>query len=127
MAGTFVGGHETHWEDLYYTYGNGIDILVEQHGWDAELVIDHRSDDPAIQALIDEYFDILCDNIEKELTDEHQEAADDNQHITLKLSKDEHVAVLRYEYIEVISSSEGFPEEVIALLKEHAYDNQNEG
>ena len=127
MAGTFVGGHETHWGDLYYTYGNGIDILVEQHGWDAELVIDHRSDDPAIQALIDEYFDILCDNIEKELTDEHQEAADDNQHITLKLSKDEHVAVLRYEYIEVISSSEGFPEEVIALLKEHAYDKQNEG
>ena len=126
MAGTFVGGHETHWGDLYYTYGNGIDILVEQHGWDAELVIDHRSDDPAIQALIDEYFDILCDNIEKELTDEHQEAADDNQHITLKLSKDEHVAVLRYEYIEVISSSEGFPEEVIALLKEHAYDKQNE-
>ena len=126
MAGTFVGGHETHWEDLYYTYGNGIDILVEQHGWDAELVIDHRSDDPAIQALIDEYFDILCDNIEKELTDAHQEAADDNQHITLKLSKDEHVAVLRYEYIEVISSSEGFPEEVIALLKEHAYDKQNE-
>ena len=127
MAGTFVGGHETHWEDLYYTYGNGIDILVEQHGWDAELVIDHRSDDPAIQALIDEYFDILCDNIEKELTDEHQEAADDNEHITLKLSKDAHVAVLRYEYIEVISSSEGFPEEVIALLKEHAYDKQNEG
>jgi hypothetical protein len=127
MTGTFVGGHETHWEDLYYTYGNGIDILVEQHGWDAELVIDHRSDDPAIQALIDEYFDILCDNIEKELTDEHQEAADDNQHITLKLSKDEHVAVLRYEYIEVISSSEGFPGEVIALLKEHAYDKQNEG
>ena len=126
MTGTFFGGHETHWEDVYYTYGNGIDILVEQHGWDAELVIEHRSDDPATQALIDEYFDILCDNIEKELTDEHQEAADDNQHITLKLSKDQHVAVLRYEYIEVISSSEGFPEEVIALLKEHAYDKQNE-
>ena len=69
---------------------------------------------------------ILCDNIEKDLTDEHQEAADDNEHITLKLSKDEHVAVLRYEYIEVISSSEGFPEEVIALLKEHADDQKKE-
>lgn len=127
MTGTFVGGHETHWEDLYYTYGNGIDILVEQHGWDAELVIEHRSDDRAIQALIDEYFDILCDNIEKELTDEHQDAADDNEHLTLKLTKDEHVVVLMYERVEVVSNSEGFPEEVIALLKEHAYDKQNEG
>ena len=126
MAGTFVGGHETHWEDVYYTYGNGIDILVEQHGWDAELVIDHRSDDPATQALIDEYFDILCDNIEKELTDEHQEAADNNEHLTLKLTKDEHVMVLMYEKVEVISTSEGFPEEVIALLKEHASSEEKQ-
>ena len=125
MTGTFSGGHETHWADVYYTYGNGIDILVEQHGWDAELVIDHRSDDPATQALIDEYFDILCDNIEKELTDEHQEAADNNEHITLKLTKGEHVMVLMYEVVEVVSTSEGFPEEVIALLKEHAYAEQN--
>ena len=126
MSGIFHGGHEAHWEDVFYTYGNGIDILVEQHGWDAELVIEHRSDDPATQRLIDEYFDILCDNIEKELTDEHEEAAENNEHLSLKLTKDEHVLVLRYESFEVISTSEGFPDEVIALLKEHADDQKKE-
>ena len=126
MSGMYHGGHETHWEDVYYTYGNGIDILVEQHGWDAELVIEHRSDNPATQRLIDEYFEILCDNIEKELTDEHEEAAENNEHLSLKLTKDEHVLVLRYESFEVISNSEGFPDEVIALLKEHADDQKKE-
>jgi hypothetical protein len=41
------------------------------------------------------------------------------------LTKGDHVMVLMYETVEVVSTSEGFPEEVIALLKEQAYAEQN--
>jgi len=117
-------------EDMAYFYGELIDDLVENQDWDFGKEIDWTADDPKTQALLKEAWAILADEIEGEFTEDHQDVIDQTQKEEWTLSKGEHVMRLSFSDGHILSTSEGFPQDIIERIKQESpcykiFDSKN--